>query len=225
MSAISSVISTRRLTSKNLLWFLMLIMGLAVLWREIRYLNPHNELREQHLQVRWMLLPHLLLGGVAMLSGPVQFSSRLRNRYTKAHRVLGRCYVGSILVAAPLAIAMPIYLRQDPFYIIGTVVHAGSWFVITLVAFLIARNRHVVQHRQWMIRSYAVTFSFIVVRICGKFLPLPDHEFGMFDVIMTFLVLLIPDIGMNWREITVRRGSPAAASRDQVRAVGNARSA
>jgi hypothetical protein len=196
-------------TRKNLGWVVMFMMGLFVLVLvDIPYLNPHNLERPHHLAIRWFLIPHLLAGSIAMLSGPAQFSSRLRRRYPRAHRILGRFYVGSVLFAAPLAISIPIYMRQDKFYIAGTIVHAGSWFVVTLVAFLIARNRHIQQHRRWMILSYALTFSFIIVRVFSKFVPLPDPEFGMADAIVTLLVILVPSIGMNWHELTTRRAAP-----------------
>jgi hypothetical protein len=198
-------------TRKNLGWVVMFLMGLFVLaFVEIPYLNPRGLMRPHHLEIRWLLLPHLLAGSIAMLSGPVQFSSRIRRRFPRVHRILGRFYVGSVLIAAPLAISIPIYLGQDRFYIAGTIFHAGTWFIATLVAFLIARNRHIPQHRQWMIRSYALTFSFIVVRVFSKFVPLPDPEFGIADVIITLLVLLASDIGMTWQELTTRRASAPA---------------
>jgi hypothetical protein len=198
-------------TRKNLGWVVMFFMGLFVLALvEIPYLNPHSRMRPHHLEIRWLLLPHLLAGSIAMLSGPIQFSSRIRRRFPKLHRILGRFYVGSVLIAAPLAMSIPIYLGQDKFYIGGTIAHAGTWFIATLVAFLIARNRNIPQHRQWMIRSYALTFSFIVVRVFSKFVPLPDPEFGIADVIITLFVLLATDIGMNWQELTTRRASAPA---------------
>jgi uncharacterized membrane protein len=198
-------------TRKNLGWVVMFLMGLFVLALvEIPYLNPHGGMRPHHLEIRWLLLPHLLAGSVALLWGPVQFSSRMRRRYPRVHRILGRFYVGAVLIAAPLAISIPIYLRQDKFYIAGTIAHAGTWFVSTLVAFLIARNRHIPQHRQWMIRSYALTFSFVIVRVFSKFFPLPDPVFGIVDVIVTLLVLLASDIGMNWQELARRRASTPA---------------
>ena len=41
----------------------------------------------------------------------------------------------------------------------------AAWIVCTTAAFITARNRHIVQHRQWMIRSYAVTFTFVSSRV------------------------------------------------------------
>jgi uncharacterized membrane protein len=198
-------------TRKNLGWVVMFMMALFVLaFVEIPYLNPHNLERHHHLMVRWLLLPHLLTGSVALLSGPVQFSSRIRRRMPRLHRILGRFYVGSVLIAAPFAISIPIFVGQDKFYIAGTILHAGSWYVTTVVAFLIAYNRHIPQHRQWMIRSYALTFSFIVVRVFSKFVPLHDPEFGMADAIITVLVILVPNIAMNWHELTTRSASAPA---------------
>jgi hypothetical protein len=38
---------------------------------------------------------------------------------------------------------------------------AAAWIVCTTAAFITARNRQIAQHRQWMVRSYAVTFTFV----------------------------------------------------------------
>ena len=42
---------------------------------------------------------------------------------------------------------------------------AAAWIVCTTAAFITARNRQFAQHRQWMIRSYAVTFTFVSSRV------------------------------------------------------------
>ena len=47
---------------------------------------------------------HGLAGFAALFIGPFQFSERLRRRHLKLHRVLGRVYIASICVAAPMAI-------------------------------------------------------------------------------------------------------------------------
>ena len=46
--------------------------------------------------------PRGMLGACALLLGPMQFSERLRQRFTKFHRVVGRFYVTSVFAAAPL---------------------------------------------------------------------------------------------------------------------------
>jgi uncharacterized membrane protein len=47
-------------------------------------------------------LPHGLAGACAILLGPLQFSDRLRQKFTKLHRVTGRIYIVGAAVLAPL---------------------------------------------------------------------------------------------------------------------------
>src|SRR5262249_55971681 len=57
----------------------------------------------QHYQpFKWYLLPHGIMGACALLLGPMQFSDRLRQRFAKFHRVVGRFYVAGVFFAAPL---------------------------------------------------------------------------------------------------------------------------
>ena len=53
---------------------------------------------------KWWLLPHGVAGACALLLAPLQFSERLRRRFTKVHRVVGRIYVGGVFVLAPLGV-------------------------------------------------------------------------------------------------------------------------
>src|ERR1700759_3580547 len=52
----------------------------------------YHAYRLQVIADRGLLIPHTLSGLIALLSGPVQFSSRFRRRHLKFHRVLGRIY-------------------------------------------------------------------------------------------------------------------------------------
>jgi hypothetical protein len=45
---------------------------------------------------------------------------------------------------------------------------ASLWLLTTVIAHVIATRRQIVQHRQWMIRSYAPTF-FVVDRVRFEF--------------------------------------------------------
>ncbi|HYT22889.1 MAG TPA: DUF2306 domain-containing protein [Candidatus Polarisedimenticolia bacterium] len=47
--------------------------------------------------------PRGMVGACALLLGPMQFSERLRQRFTKFHRVVGRFYVTGVFAAAPSA--------------------------------------------------------------------------------------------------------------------------
>lgn len=181
----------------------------VILYSEIPLLRQAKE-RAYLKTIPWLIIPHVLCGVTAFVSGPLQFSNRLRRRYPKFHRILGRIYVSSVFIAAPLAVIMSNH-RHDPHaihFVGANIVQAGTWIVTTAAAFLTARNRHIQQHREWMIRSYAVTFTFVGTRVLQ---PIPawnrhsEAGFAMEIIVITFMAVLIPDIAFHWRELTTRR--------------------
>ena len=58
---------------------------------------------------KWYLLPHGIMGACALLLGPMQFSDRLRQRFAKFHRVVGRFYVAGVFIGAPLGFYIQYY--------------------------------------------------------------------------------------------------------------------
>ncbi len=200
----------RRHWWKPTLWAAMGGMTLSVtLYSEIPLLRLATE--QAHLRpIVWLIVPHILGGLIALASGPLQFSSRLRRNYPKFHRVLGRVYVCSVFMGAPLGIVLTGYNHnpQPIYFAVANSVQGGTWMIATAAAFLAARTRHFRQHREWMIRSYAVTFTFVASRVPR---PIPAwNRIGrpgaaMIIVIITFLAILIPDIALTWQELTRRR--------------------
>ena len=194
---------------KSALWAMMAVMTLSVIfYSEIPLLRQTKE-RSYLGAIPWLIIPHIAGGITALLSGPLQFSSRLRRRNPRFHRVLGRVYVLSVFVAAPLAVVLSNH-RHDPraiYFVAAITVQAGTWFLVTAAAFLTARNRHFQQHREWMVRSYAVTFTFVGTRVLQ---PIPawnrhgEAGFAMEIIVITFMAILIPDIAFHWRELTAR---------------------
>ena len=138
-----------------------------------------------------------------MFIGPIQFSARLRRRKLQLHRHLGRVYVYSVLISACSAIAIS---WNRPLFL-ATIVQAGVWFFCTLFAVITAKNGYLVQHRQWMVRSYAVTFTFISLRFLNFFpayFKISDPDFTLVDILVTFLSVSAPTVAFNWRELTTK---------------------
>ena len=208
---ISTLPATRatRFRSKTVIWTALGLTTLFVfITSEILLVTDYPMYHAYRLQViadRNLLIPHTLAGIFALAIGPINFSSRIRQRYPKLHRVLGRIYVISVFVGSFTGIALAWGRPGLP----GTSMQAAAWMVCTTAAFLTARNRQVIQHRQWMARSYAVTFTFISSRILNL---VPAYWSHLGDVLsavgviaFTLASLLIVDLGLNWRELTTRR--------------------
>jgi uncharacterized membrane protein len=194
---------------KTVLW---LSLGLTVLFvfitSELLLVTDYPMYHAYRLQViadRGLLIPHTLCGLVALLAGPVQFSSRFRQRHLKFHRVLGRIYVISVFIGALSGIALAAGRPGLP----GTSMQAAAWIVCTTAAFITARNRQIVQHRQWMARSYAVTFTFVSSRVLNLWprywSHLGDTLSAVGVIAFTLASLLVVDLALNWRELTTRR--------------------
>src|SRR3984885_8953957 len=87
---------------KTILW---VSLGLTVLFvfitSELLLITDYPMYHAYRLQViadRHLLIPHTLAGISALLIGPINFSSRIRLRHLKLHRILGRIYVIAVFV-------------------------------------------------------------------------------------------------------------------------------
>jgi uncharacterized membrane protein len=170
----------------------------------------YHAYRLQVIADRGLLIPHTLAGIFALLIGPINFSSRIRQRHLTLHRVLGRIYVVSVFAGSFTGIALAWGRPGLP----GTSMQAAAWMVCTTAALLTARNRQIAVHRQWMARSYAVTFTFVSSRV---FNLVPAYWSHLGDVLsavgviaFTLASILIVDIGLNWRELITRREGSSA---------------
>jgi uncharacterized membrane protein len=194
---------------KTILW---VSLGLTVLFvfvtSELLLITDYPMYHAYRLQViadRHLLIPHTLAGILALLIGPINFSSRIRQHHLRLHRILGRIYVISVFVGSFTGIALAAGRPGLP----GTSMQAAAWMVCTTAAFITARNRQIIQHRQWMARSYAVTFTFISSRVLNLWPRYWSHLGDVFSAVgviaFTLASLLIVDLGLNWRELTTRR--------------------
>lgn len=195
-------------TFKIVLWTLLGLTALFVLiTSEVFLVTDYPMYHAYRLQViadRGLLIPHVLCGSVALLAGPFQFSSRLRRRHLKLHRVLGRIYVFSVFPGALTGIALAAGRPGLP----GTTIQAAAWMICTGAALLTARKRQITQHRKWMARSYAVTFTFVSSRVLNLWprywSHLGDSLSGIGVAAFTVASLLIVDAWLNWRALTTR---------------------
>jgi uncharacterized membrane protein len=165
----------------------------------------YHAYRLQVISDRHLLIPHVLAASLALLIGPINFSARMRQNHLQLHRVLGRIYVISVFVGAITGVGLAAGRPGLP----GTSMQAAAWIVCTTAALITARNGQIVQHRQWMVRSYAVTFTFVSSRVLNLWPRYWSHlgdTFASVGIIaFTLASLLIVDLGLNWRELTSRR--------------------
>jgi uncharacterized membrane protein len=162
---------------KYLLFGLIALMFIYVLWTTENFLIDSKDPEWVHIEpFKWILLPHGLVAACALFLGPLQFSDRLRARYAKVHRIVGRIYVTGVLIGAPLGIYIQYYVERfgaSRSFTIAAAADAAVWIFSTLMALSFILRGKVQQHRQWMTRSFACSLIFLEVRAIMALFHIP----------------------------------------------------
>ena len=205
-----------RLRPKYLIYGLVGLMILYVLGHNEYFLiDSKAEVWHHYEPFKWWLLPHGLAGACAILLGPMQFSTRLRQRYTKLHRVVGRIYIAGAMVAAPLGAYIQYFLERSGgtrTFTAAAVVDALLLMLTTGIAFAFILKGKVELHRQWMTRSLAVALVFLEVRVIAGLTGWEKLGPGAVEAIVWGCLafsILAADVVLQAQELLRRR--PTAA--------------
>jgi uncharacterized membrane protein len=210
------------LRPKYLLFAFIGLMYVYVLWHNERFLiNPADPEWPHIAPFKWILLPHGLAAACALILGPFQFSERLRRRFAKLHRVMGRFYVAGCLIGAPIGIYIQNFntvhlYNNDPVEFSLTIVsvfQAGIWIFCTLMALAFILQRKVQLHRQWMTRSFACAIIFLEVRVVAGVFNLDPRFIEI--IVWSCVAAAVPlaDLVLYVEEVLRTRAVAAKASR------------
>lgn len=168
---VAGIIPFPRVRPKYLLFGILGLLFVYVLVHDESFLvNRRDPIWSHYEPFKWWLLPHGVAGACALLLGPMQFSDRLRCRFRKLHRVLGRIYVAGVFIAGPLGVYIQYFeerLAESRSFTIAAMVDAVLLMGTTGIALAFIRKGKVEQHRQWMTRSFAVALVFLGGRVVG----------------------------------------------------------
>lgn len=157
----------------------------------------------------WLTL-HVAGAGTALMIGAFQFLPAVRRRRT-LHRWLGRTYAASVIVGGSAGLVLAFGTTAGPVASLGFGLLAPIWIYTTAQGWLTARARRFEEHRRWMIRSFALTFAAVTLRL---YLPL-----GMMAG-LSFNEIYVATAWISWlpnllvAELYIRRGlgRPLAAA-------------
>jgi uncharacterized membrane protein len=122
---------------------------------------------------------HITFAGLALLTGPFQFSQTLRRRHVRVHHVIRRVYVGSVLLGGTAAFVMSFFssVAFSGFFGFGTL--AVIWVLVTMKAYRAIRRGDVASHQAWMMRSFALTYAAPTLRLWLFALLIPQLALGV----------------------------------------------
>jgi len=112
---------------------------------------------------RFWLMLHMTGATLALFCGPFQLWSGLRRRHLSIHRWTGRLYAGGVLVGGATAFYLSFYTPPRNFGVALFGLATAWWFTVGMALLAIKRHR-IEAHKEWMIRGYVVTFSFVTFR-------------------------------------------------------------
>lgn len=207
-----------KLNAKYVVFSMITVASVYVLYHNERFLIEESNPIWQHYEpFKWWLLPHALFGAIVLLLAPFQFSDRIRQRFTRAHRGMGRLYVFGVIVLAPLGAYIQYYQERSGAprsFTVLAIVDALMLMVATAFAGLFAYKRKIALHRQWATRSYAIALVFIA----GRFvLGVTGWEALGVEIAQAIiwaclaLSVVFADISIHWKEIRAALTVPVKA--------------
>lgn len=109
---------------------------------------------------------HMAIAMPILLIAPLQFLAGVRKSSPEVHRLLGRLFLGSSIIAGALAIWLGATLQYQGSRI-PLVMFGFIWIGFSVAAWICALKRDFVNHRKFVIRSFAIGLAFVWVRVLG----------------------------------------------------------
>jgi uncharacterized membrane protein len=178
------------------LWGLVAFLSVGVAVFSYRFLSPTPAVASPEILGNLFARPWLAIhvGGAAtaLLIGGFQLLPALRRRRS-VHRWLGRVYAVGCIVGGLAGLRLAFGTTAGTFAGVGFGLLAVCWIYATTQAWRYARERRFDEHREWMVRSFAMTFAAVTLRLYLPIAPMLGYEF-MEGYRLTAWVSWIPNL-------------------------------
>lgn len=132
---------------------------------------------------------YLHVGGatIALLVGPFQFFTGIRNRHPSIHRAIGVTYISACFIGGICGVYIGYYSPHGPIAASGFMVLGVLWLVVTALGLFHVLKKNITRHRRWMILSFSLAFAAVTLRI---YIP-PMFAYGVDPVVIFSIVAWI----------------------------------
>ncbi len=108
---------------------------------------------------------HVYTAMFVLPAGLTQFSAYVRKNYNELHRITGWIYAFTVVIlAGPSGFYMGVYANGGMISQIAFCILALLWIFFTAMAIVRAKQNNFKSHREYLIRSFALTLSAITLR-------------------------------------------------------------
>jgi len=109
---------------------------------------------------------HIILGAIALVLGPFQFISFFRRKFITSHRTLGKVYLTSCILSGMAGLYIGFFALGGWVARLGFISMGALWIFTAYRSFSTIMAGKVSLHRNWVHRSYALTFAAVTLRVC-----------------------------------------------------------
>ncbi len=160
--------------SRFITFGLLAIASAISLWFLWHYARPYFSWDPKAFDYYWprryRLIVHISGGVVALVCGTLQMWTGLRQKAMTFHRWAGRVYLVGVAVGIIGAFLMTRDTTPRVFGV-GLMGLATAWLLTTGVAWAAIMRGQVALHKEWVTRSYLVTFAFVTFRVMTDHMP------------------------------------------------------
>lgn len=115
---------------------------------------------------RLFFMLHIVAAPIALAVGPFQFMPWLRNRFRTLHKLSGYLYAAVIVVGGIGAFGMAFTVSTSVWSTVAYILLSTLWVSTTVYAvYHAAVTKKLTLHREWMMRSYALTLAGLMFRL------------------------------------------------------------
>ena len=148
---------------------------------------------------------HITVTAIALIVAPWQFARGLRNRFPLVHRTMGRTYLVSGFVGIGTGTVIALGSSQGRSAGFGFLFLGIAWLTVTTVAFRKILARDYEAHRRWMLRSFALIFGAVMLRLYMPVSSVLGIEFGTAYPVVAWIDWVPNILLMEW---WLRREAP-----------------
>ncbi|MEE2908001.1 MAG: DUF2306 domain-containing protein [Planctomycetota bacterium] len=188
-------------------WCLAVLVLLTVAYAAIVLkVGVPSALRPSFDDQPWWFRIHIGCGVIALLFGLLQFHAGFRRRWTLWHRRLGLVYLVMVIASGVAGFILSFSSATGVISDWGFRLLSIFWIATTVIAYWRIMNRDIAHHREWMVRSYALTLAAVTLRLELTVGLMVTN--GAFDVVYPIIAyacwipnLLVAEVWIRWTRI------------------------
>jgi uncharacterized membrane protein len=113
----------------------------------------------------YMLYLHIVTAMLALIIGPFQIFLQPSKARRRQHRLLGYIYIISITVSGVVSLYLSLFATGGWIAGLGFIGLDVLWVATTFTSLRKIMVKDIQAHKAWMLRSYALTFAAVTLRI------------------------------------------------------------